>query len=113
MIGGRPRHRIALVGVAAILFQAILFGWHHHELAMAANGSRAATLSNAAEPLAPAAAEDLCEICIALHHQSAAPLAFIAPPGPFAGAVAVDRHNADPTGRADTRSFQARAPPRA
>jgi hypothetical protein len=107
------RRRIALIGIAAILFQAILFGWHHHELAMAANGGRIASLSNAAEPLAPAAAEDLCEICIALHHQSATPLAFIAPPGPSAGAVLVDRPNADPIGRADTRSFQARAPPRA
>lgn len=107
------RRRIALIGVAAILFQAILFGWHHHELTLAARGGSAASLSNASSPLAPATTEDACEICIALHHQGAAPLAFIVAPRPSAVAIATDRPETDPIGRAHARNFHARAPPRA
>ena len=104
---------MALLGIATILFQAILFGWHHHEVAFARWGGSAASLHNATEPLAPAAAEDLCEICIALHHQSAAPLAFIGPPVSSAMAASIEPPGLILLGRAGPRGFHARAPPRA
>jgi hypothetical protein len=109
----KPYRRVALLGVAAILLQAILFGWHHHPLALAGVGSPIASLHNATQPLAPAAAEELCEICAALHHQSASPLAVAIPPQPSTWAVTINLPDADPIGRAYARGFHARAPPRA
>jgi len=70
------RRRTALIGVAAILFQAFLFGWHHHALALPGGSGPIASIHSADQPLAPATAEDLCEICVVLHQQTAAPLAF-------------------------------------
>jgi hypothetical protein len=107
----KPRRRVALLGVAAMLFQAVLFGWHHHGAAVRAGSGPIASIHNATQPLAPAAAEELCEICAALHQQSAAPLAFLTPPTPSATIVAIDRPDAAPIGRADARGFDARAPP--
>jgi len=74
------RRRVALIAVAAILFQALLFGWHHHALAWPGRGGPAAGLYDASRPLPSTVAEDSCEICAVLHHQSASPLAFVAPP---------------------------------
>jgi hypothetical protein len=106
------RRRIALVGVAAILLQAILFGWHHHAVALPGSPGPIATLHSATEPLAPATAEELCEICAVLHHQSAAPLAFVEPPKPSATAALSDLPSPVTHDRVDTRGFDARAPPR-
>jgi hypothetical protein len=106
------RRRVALICVAAILLQALLFGWHHHALALAGRGGFPASLYSATQPLAPATAEDLCEICAALHHQSASPLAFAAPPIPSSAAAAIDLPDPDPIGRAGAWGFRARAPPR-
>jgi hypothetical protein len=72
----------------------------------------AASVYSATQPLAPSTAEDLCEICAALHHQSASPLAFAAPPMPSSAAVAIDLPAPDFLDRADARWFHARAPPR-
>ena len=105
------RRRVALIGVAAILFQVFLFGWHHHALALPQNSGPTASLQSATQPLAPATAEELCEICAVLHQQSVAPLAFATPPGHAAPAFATHRSEADPIGRTDGRVFQARAPP--
>src|SRR5437763_13654162 len=86
---GMTEHRpIALIAIAAILFQALLFGWHHHGLASAARGGPAASLYDASRPLPSTVAEDSCDICAVLHHQSAPPLAFIAAPTPPAIASA-------------------------
>ena len=63
------------------------------------------------DALAPATAEELCEICAVLHQQSAAPLAFATPPVPCCTGVATRRSEADPIGRTHARVFQARAPP--
>ena len=107
----KTRRRVALFGVAAILFQAVLFGWHHHGVAVRAGSGPIASLHNATQPLTPAAAEELCEICATLHQQSAAPFAFLTPPTPSATIVMIDRPDAAPIGRADARGFDARAPP--
>jgi hypothetical protein len=105
------RRRVALLAVFAALFQAMLFGWHHHSLpAMARSGHPVVSLHNANLPL-PATAEDSCEICIALHHLSASPLDFAEPPLPRIGvALAYLPGQAFPD-RAIDRAFHARAPP--
>jgi hypothetical protein len=105
------RRRVTLIGVAAILFQAFLFGWHHHALALPQSSGPIASLQSAARPLSPATSEDLCEICTVLHQQSAAPLPFVTPPVACCTGVATRRPQADPIGRTDARVFQARAPP--
>jgi hypothetical protein len=107
------RRRVALIGVAAILFQALLFGWHHHGLRLAARGELVASVSNTLRQIPAAAAEDSCEICAVLHHQNVSPLAFAMPPTPSIIAAAIDRPAADFLDPADTRWFHARAPPRA
>ena len=103
--------RAALLGVLAILFQAILFGWHHHDLAFAARGAPP-TLSAPASAGFPAADADECEICIVLHHQTAAPLAFVLPPVPVDTASETYLVDLFLRGRVSERVFQARAPPR-
>jgi len=107
------RRRVALIGVAAILFQALLFGWHHHGLHLAARGGPAASVYDGLRQMPAAAGEDSCEICAVLHHQNASPLAFAMPPTPSAIASAIELPAADFPDRADTRWFHARAPPRA
>jgi hypothetical protein len=107
----KTRRRVALIGVAAILFQAVLFGWHHHGIAVRAGSGPIASLHNATQPLAPAAAEELCEICAALHQQSAAPLAFLTPPTPSATVATSGQPDTAPIGRVHARGFDARAPP--
>jgi hypothetical protein len=104
------RRRIALLGVAAILFQALLFGWHHHEFPLRQSGP-AAILSNASQPLAPSTADDLCEICSILHHQNAAPLAFVTPAIPSSIEAATKPPAAVFSKRAAKSGFRARAPP--
>ena len=107
----KARRRVALIGVAAILFQAFLFGWHHHALALPQSSGPFASLQSATHPLSPATSEDLCEICTVLHQQSAAPLAFATPPVPCCTGVATRRSEADQIGQTDARIYQARAPP--
>src|SRR5947207_894826 len=70
------RRRVALVGVAVVLLQALLFGWHHHGLSLAVSGEGAASVYNDLRQMPAAVAEDSCEICAVLHHQSSSPLAF-------------------------------------
>jgi hypothetical protein len=106
--------RAALLGVFAILFQAILFGWHHHDLGFTARGTPL-TLSapgsgNSGSPGADAGG---CEICIVLHHQAAAPLAFMVPLTPADTASVVYLRDLAFRGRSFEQVFQARAPPRA
>jgi len=107
------RRRTALIGVAAILFQAFLFGWHHHALAAPGSSGPIASIHGADEPLAPATAEDLCEICAGLHQQTAAPLAFFLTPSPSATSAASGSIGPVFICRAIARGFDARAPPSA
>jgi hypothetical protein len=108
------RRRVALLGVFAVLFQAILFGWHHHPLPPL--GAHAATSVKAADggaPLSPVSADDDCDICAALHHSSAAPGEFAAFAPPPLGAAAIFLPDPAPRASVAARAFQARAPPRA
>jgi hypothetical protein len=111
--GVTARGRVTLIGIAAILFQALLFGWHHHGLDLGSGSGPAASLYDASRPLSSAIAEDSCEICVALHHQIASPLAFAAPPIQPAIASALDRPVPVLLDWTAVRGFHARAPPRA
>ena len=108
----RASRRVALIGVTAILFQAFLFGWHHHSVALPQSSGPIANVHSATQPPEPATAEELCEICTVLHQQSAAPLAFITPPLPSAIAATTDLPASVFYDQAGTRGFDARAPPR-
>jgi hypothetical protein len=108
----RARRRVARLAIFAVLFQAMLFGWHHHSLpAMARSAHPVVTLHNGGLPLSPAAAEDSCEICIALHHLSASPLDPAGPPLPPIGAAVAYLPGQAFLDRAIDRAFHARAPP--
>jgi hypothetical protein len=108
------RRRVALLGVVAILIQAVLFGWHHHALALPALGDPPiAAVAKAAGPSSPAAAEDGCEICAALHHLSAAPGELVSLALPPIAASAPHLPALVLAARTSDRGFQARAPPRA
>ena len=111
--GITARRRVALVGIAAILFQALLFGWHHHALALPGSSGPIASIHSADEPLAPATAEDLCEICVVLHQQTAAPLAFFLTRSPSATSAASGSIGPVFICGAVARGFDARAPPSA
>jgi hypothetical protein len=106
------RRRIALLGCLAILFQAILFGWHHHELALPSHSARLAAYVEASAPLAPATAEDECDICRALHNLRTASGDVAAMPLPAGAASAPALPELVLRVRGSQRAFQARAPPR-
>ena len=106
------RRRLALLGILAVLFQAILFGWHHHPVPLSGSGSQpVASVANAALPLTPASAEDDCDICTALHHLSASPGEFVALPMPAIAASALRLPELLRIARVSERGFHARAPP--
>jgi hypothetical protein len=106
--------RTALVAIFAILFQAILFGWHHHDLEQVSSGPQPVAHTKGTAPLSPTGAADDCDICQTLHHLTAAPgvlAAAITPPSAIGSltyrpntVVSVPYHR---------RAFRARAPPRA
>ena len=82
---GRARQRRragALVGTFAILLQAVLFAWHHHEASFHARSAGAATtLVAPTAPVMPALTDHDCEICFALSHHGAVPVdVFVASP---------------------------------
>jgi len=108
------RRRIALLGILAVLIQAVLFGWHHHAPAFGSPGGQpVASAASAAAPFSPADVEDSCEICAALHHLSASPGEFDALPAPPIARSAVRLGPAVRAGGTPDRGFHARAPPRA
>ena len=114
-MSARPalRKRVALLGVLAVLLQAILFGWHSHPLPVAPRGSQPiAVAANGAVPLSPADAEDGCDICAALHHLGASPIEFVSLPIPRVIGSAVDFPAVPFRIQASDRGFHARAPPR-
>ena len=74
----RGRRAGALAGIFAILFQAVLFAWHHHEVSFHVRSAPAVTILEAApaSPSAPGLADHDCEICFALSHHGAVPVDF-------------------------------------
>jgi hypothetical protein len=104
------RRPAACLGLFAILFQAILFGWHHHDLALPGR-LPAPVIENAAASAQPVDDEDGCEICQVLHHLTAATVDFSAAVplvGVIADLIAVDP---EPVAGSPALAFRARAPP--
>jgi hypothetical protein len=107
------RRRVAVLGCLAILFQAILFGWHHHDLVLSSRGAQPVAHSHDTAPLSPATAEDGCDICQVLHHLTVAPGEIVALSPPKATVSIVHAPAAIRVDPATERAFRARAPPRA
>jgi hypothetical protein len=101
----------ARLGLFAILFQAILFGWHHHDLVFAGSQHLPPVIGNQSTATQPVDDEDGCEICQVIHHQTAATGNGIIAPLP--GLTASPSIAADPVFvvRSLALAFRARAPP--
>jgi hypothetical protein len=112
---GNGRQLLALLGLFAVLFQAMLFGWHSHPVPVPVRSHDPAGISLAqpGSPMSPLTADDDCEICAALHHHAAAPLAFAALSPPPLSVVATVLPAAPIRGGGTAQGFHARAPPRA
>jgi hypothetical protein len=104
------RWSAARLGLFAVLFQAILFGWHHHDLVFAGRLT-APVVANPTAPPQAADDEDCCEICQVLHHLTAAPADLAAAPPPVAIAIAEIACDTAFCARAPALAFHARAPP--
>ena len=103
--------RLAMrLGLFAVLFQAVLFGWHHHDLHVAGR-LPASILENPAAPSQLAVDEDGCEICQVLHHLTAAPVDVAAAPPPLAVARISVAGKTATVARTRALAFRARAPP--
>jgi hypothetical protein len=79
------RRRVALLGIFAILLQAALFAWHHHPLLLSSHGAPAILASGpSGSHSTPILTDDDCQICFALSHLAATPVAFATTqmPGP-------------------------------
>jgi len=108
-----PRRATALLGIAALLLQAILFAWHHHtHLFPRRDASTTASLVLASGDPVPLSADD-CEICFALGHHTAAPVDFFAPPLDDHEPVPLLSAAAIPRPLPSYLLFRSRAPPRA
>lgn len=109
--GGRSS--VALFAALALLLQALVFAWHHHPLLAAGSQNAAPQIEKQSGPLSSQAADEACDICQALHHQSAAPpeLAAIPTPLPTRPSAIAAGSLFLPGGTAS--GFHARAPPQA
>jgi hypothetical protein len=78
-----PRRGAVLLGVFAILLQAVLFAWHHHPLPLSSRGAPAVLAAgpSAGHPT-PVLTDDDCQICFALNHHSAVPIGFVGAQAP-------------------------------
>ena len=108
--GGAARWLGVRLGLFAVLFQAILFGWHHHKPVRVGRLS-APIVANQTSPPQAVDDEDGCDICQVLHHLAAAPADWAATlpspsPAPLAPAGAAAFIDRPPT-----LGFLARAPP--
>jgi hypothetical protein len=108
MIGARVM--AARLGLLAVLFQAILFGWHHHDLTLPGRLSMPVVENHSATPQI-ADDEDGCEICQVLHHLTAAPVDVAAAPPPLAVARISVAGKTATVARTRALAFRARAPP--
>jgi hypothetical protein len=80
---GGGRRVAALTAAFAILVQAVLFGWHHHAIALRPQAALAvAILAAPTSPAMPAGDDHDCQICFTLGHHGAVPVALFAPSPP-------------------------------
>ena len=102
----------AVTAVFALLLQALVFAWHAHPLAFSQAGQPSGlSAPSPASPLAPAATEDDCSICLTLQHFSSAPAVFVELPAQAAAAGMPPRLDPAIITGEPTTGFHARAPP--
>jgi hypothetical protein len=107
---GRDRKLGVGLALFAVLFQAILFGWHHQDLIIASHLPTPVIEKPAAAPQV-VDDEDGCEICQVLHHLTAAPVNIDgALPPPAVGPVSI-AGEAILLALTLALAFRARAPP--
>jgi hypothetical protein len=108
------RRRAALLGIFAMLLQAVLVAEHRHPLPVS---SRDIPALLAAAPatghVAPGRADNDCQICFALGHHSAAPVGFLAASPPAHAPLHRSAFVAVVAPGASYLLFRSRAPPRA
>ena len=103
-----------LVGAFAILFQAVLFGWHHHPASFHVwSPGAVTTLAAPTGPVMPALADHDCEICFAVSHHGAVPVNFSAAKPPENAPLAQTRIAAVEVPLTPYSLFRSRAPPAA
>jgi hypothetical protein len=108
------RRCAALLGIFAILLQAVLFAEHHHLLPVFSQGTPALLAAAPANGHdTPGRAGNDCQICFALAHHSAAPVVFVAASPPIHTALRTSVIGAVVTPVASYLLFRSRAPPRA
>jgi hypothetical protein len=100
----------ARLGLFAVLFQAILFGWHHHDLIVSGR-LPAPVIEKATAATQAIDDEDGCEICQVLHHLTAAPVDVAGAPSPLALAIAIAVPETAFAAGSPALAFRARAPP--
>ena len=78
----QTRRRVAaLLGVVALLFQAILSAWHHHTPRLPQHGlSVVGSIGVANRDPVQQSADDDCQICLTLSHYTAVAVDFFAAP---------------------------------
>jgi hypothetical protein len=108
------RRAYALIGTFAILFQAVLFAWHHHPASFHVRSAGALpTLAAPTSPVMPALADHDCEICFALSHHGAVPVDLFVANRPVHAPLPRSRLAAVDTSPAPYILFRSSAPPKA
>lgn len=110
-----PRRGGVLLGIFAVLLQAVLFAWHNHPLPLSPrNAAAVLAAAPAAGPEAPGRAHTDCQICFALaHHSAASPADFTAVSPPRHLLLRLAAIEAALAPAASYLLFRSRAPPRA
>jgi len=107
-----PRQAIALACILAMLFQAVLFAWHHHAAPFHARATAATTtLAAPSAPVIPASDEHDCQICFTLNHHGAVPVDFFVAKPPQQAPLRQVWIAAVDTPLAAYLLFRSRAPP--
>jgi hypothetical protein len=91
----------------------MLFAWHVHAHPRSSRAASAVVALAASDQEMPAAAEDACQICFALSHYGAVPVALVAQAPPDHLPMQAARATAVTAPLASYLLFRSRAPPRA
>jgi hypothetical protein len=103
----------AILGILALLFQAMLGAWHHHVLPFSSRGAPALFARASAGPETPSSAGRDCQICFGLSHHGTVPADRFAAAPPDQNPLPPIRAVAIATSRSSYLLFHSRAPPRA
>lgn len=107
------RRGTACLGVFAIIFQAILYGWHSHPLPVPSRSAPTALSASVGPGHGdPDLADDDCQICFAIGHHNATPIDLLPPLPPRDVALPAVRVEQSLVSVGRFLHFRSRAPPR-